>query len=64
MKKRRAVRISGRPYVLRVFAAEVFLELGLLRPERGRLVAVPGKKTDLRLSAIYRGVCALKEGRG
>lgn len=57
---------AGLPFDARqvVFAAEVFLELGLLRPERGRLVAVPGKKTDLRLSAIYRGVCALKEGRG
>lgn len=46
-----------------VFAAEVFLELGLLRPVKGGYAAVKGKKTDLRLSAIYRAVCALKEER-
>ena len=46
-----------------LFAAEVFLELGLLRPVRGGFAAVAGKRTDLRLSKIYRAVCTLKEGK-
>lgn len=56
---------SGLPFDGRqlVFAAEVFLELGLLRPVHGGFTAVAGKKTDLRLSKIYRAVCALKEGK-
>ena len=44
-----------------VFAAEVFAELGLVRVSGGRLRAVPGKKTELTKSAIYR---AAAEKRG
>ena len=44
-----------------VFAAEVFAELGLVRVSGGRLHAVPGKKTELTKSAIYR---AAAEKRG
>ena len=40
-----------------VFAAEVFAELGLLRAEGGVLRSVAsGSKTELKHSAIYRGV--------
>lgn len=46
-----------------VFAIEVFCELGLLRFERGRLVPVRGKKSELTRSDIYNAVCALKEKR-
>ncbi len=44
-----------------IFAIEVFVELGLLRFERGRLVAVRGKKSDLSRSALYTAVCRWKE---
>ena len=50
------------PYTQIIFALEVFLELGFFRFERGRLVAVHGKKSDLKLSKLYCAVCALKEG--
>ena len=44
-----------------IFAIEVFSELGLFRFERGALVAVRGKRSELGRSQIYRAVCALKE---
>ena len=44
-----------------IFAIEVFSELGLFRFERGALVAVRGKRSELARSQIYRAVCALKE---
>lgn len=50
------------PHTQIIFALEVFLELGFFRFERGRLVAVHGKKSDLKLSKLYCAVCALKEG--
>ena len=44
-----------------IFAIEVFVELGLLRFDRGRLAAVRGKKSDLGRSALYTAVCRWKE---
>lgn len=44
-----------------IFAIEVFAELGLFRFDRGALIAVPGKRSELGRSQIYRAVCALKE---
>ena len=51
-----AVRQKGIAPRQFVFAAEVFLELGLVRAAGGCLRAVPGKKSDLAKSAIYRAV--------
>ena len=51
----------GMPVRELIFAIEVFAELGLLRFERGRLVAVRGKKSDLARSALYTAVCKWKE---
>ncbi len=45
-----------------IFALEVFIELGFFHFERGRLVAVHGKKSELKFSKLYCAVCALKEG--
>ena len=45
----------------RIFALEVFAELGLIRFERGSALPVRGKKTDLQRSPLYRAVRALQE---
>ncbi len=46
-----------------IFALEVFRELGLVRFAHGAMTVAHGKKTELHRSAIYKAVCALKEGK-